>query len=311
MGRLKRHAPEEFFLLRSRCLIGRSSTCDVRFDDARISGEHACVRWTGDGWELRDLASKNGVFVRGHRVAAGERILLAAGDGFTLGDPGASAFRFTLVEAAPPVASALHVASGAVRASTAGLLVLPDDNHPRVSLIEGRNGRWMLEAEGEVRAVEDREIVVVDGEAWSLDLPALTGPTLDGEAAAQPEGRPLIDSIGLRFHVSRDEERVEITILHRSGELHLPARSHHYLLLTLARARLADAGAPPAQQGWRDRDELCRMLATDESRLNVDVCRARKQFLAAGVHGAANLVERRPGTGRIRLGVGRVEIERV
>lgn len=309
MGRLKHHALGEVLQLRSRCLIGRSSTCDVRLNDARISGEHASVRWTAAGWELRDLASKNGVFIRNQRVAAGERVLIAEGDAFALGDPSARAFVFTLVEAVPPVASALHVASGSVRTSSAGLLVLPDDDHPRVSLIEGRNGRWMLEAEGDVRAVEDREIVVVDGEAWSLDLPAATGPTLDGDAGRQAAG-PLLDCIALRFHVSRDEERVEITILHRAGEVRLPARSHHYLLLTLARARLEDAGAPPARQGWRDRDELCRMLATDEYRLNVDVCRARKQFLAAGVHGAANLLERRPGTGRIRLGVGRVEIER-
>ncbi|WP_437997417.1 FHA domain-containing protein [Sorangium sp. So ce185] len=46
MGRLKHHALGEVLLLRSRCLIGRSSTCDVRLNDARISGEHASVRWT-------------------------------------------------------------------------------------------------------------------------------------------------------------------------------------------------------------------------------------------------------------------------
>ena len=62
--------------------------------------------------------------------------------------------------------------------------------------------------------------------------------------------------------------------------------------------------------GWRDRDELCRMLATDEYRLNVDICRARKQLAAAGLAGAASIVERRPGTGRLRLGAARVKIER-
>jgi hypothetical protein len=51
-------------------------------------------------------------------------------------------------------------------------------------------------------------------------------------------------------------------------------------------------------------------LATDELRLNVDVFRARKQFAALGIQGAANIVDRRTGTGRIRLGVERVEVRR-
>lgn len=310
MGTLKRDAPGEVYFLRSRSLIGRSSTCDVRLDEARISGEHACLGWTGAGWELRDLGSKNGTFVRGRRLAPGERALLAAGDGFTLAGAGADAPGLTLVEAAPPVASARRVAGGAVRAAASGLLVLPDEEHPRLSLVEDHEGRWVLESDGEVRAAVDREIVVVDGEAWSLDLPAPAGATVDAAAGGARSACPLLEAVTARFHVSRDEERVEITIAHPGGQISLPARSHHYLLLLLARARLADAGAAPAAQGWRDRDELCRMLAADEQRLNVDVCRARKDFVAAGIQGGANVVERRPGTGRMRLGISRVEVAR-
>jgi len=55
--------------------------------------------------------------------------------------------------------------------------------------------------------------------------------------------------------------------------------------VTLARAPLAVAGVPERERGWLERDELCRMLATDELRLNVEVCRARKQFAALGIQG--------------------------
>jgi hypothetical protein len=34
-------------------------------DDPRVSGRHACLRWTGGGWRLRDLGSKNGTTVNG------------------------------------------------------------------------------------------------------------------------------------------------------------------------------------------------------------------------------------------------------
>jgi len=174
-----------------------------------------------------------------------------------------------------------------------------------VSLVEGRDGRWAIEADGGARPVSDGESISAGGEAWILDLPEGTSSTLPVGAAA-----PTLESIALRFAVSRDEERVDITVLCPDREIQLPARSHHYLLVTLARARLSAAAAPPAERGFLDRDDLCRMLATDELRLNVDVCRARKQFAALGIQGAVNIVDRRTGTGRIRLGVERVEVRR-
>jgi len=38
-------------------------------DDPRVSGSHALLEWTGQGWALRDLDSKNGTFVTGAPAA--------------------------------------------------------------------------------------------------------------------------------------------------------------------------------------------------------------------------------------------------
>lgn len=295
-----RRGTEERVALRARCLLGRSAACDVRVDDPRVSGEHASLCWTRAGWELRDLASKNGTFVDGRRLAAQERAVLAAGSTFDLGAPAPGGF--VLVDAAPPSATATHLGTGAVRQASSGLLVLPDEEQPRVSLMEAENGRWRLEALGETKWVSEGEVVLVDGERWRLDLPA-SGATVDANLAGR-----TIDTISLRFGVSRDEERVEISVVGGAEETPLPPRSCQYLLLTLARARLSDAGAPPPERGWLERDALCRMLKMDEYRLNVDVCRARKQFASLGIQGAGDIVQRRVGTGRLRLGVERVSI---
>ncbi|MDC0743586.1 FHA domain-containing protein [Polyangium mundeleinium] len=307
MGALKQSGHAAPYNLRSWCLLGRSPTCDVRLDDARISGEHARVSFTGHGWELRDLGSRNGTFVHGQKVPTADRVALAEGDVFTLGGPARPAPELCLVDASPPIASALHVASGKVLVAAGGVLSLPDEDDPQASLVETREGRWVLESGGATRDAVDREIVVVGGEAWSLDVPALTGPTLDAAA-----GVPTLDNVVFRFRVSRNEEYVEITLLHPAGDVLVPTRSHHYLLLTLARARRDDseAGAARDAAGWRERDELCRMLMMDEYRLNVDVCRARKQLAAAGIAGSANVVERRVGSGRLRLGTPQIKIER-
>ena len=305
MGTLERMDTGERITLRSRALLGRSAACDLRVEDPSVSSEHASLGWTGAGWEVRDLGSKNGTFVGERRVAAGERIPLLPGDLLTLGAPRPPATAFVLADDEAPAASARHAQTGVVRAAMAGLIVLPDDEDPRASVVEQHDGSWAVEAQGTARLASDRETIVVDGEAWILDLPQRSSSTAEGGGAL------ALSTIALRFAVSRNEERVDITVVCPDRDIELPARSHHYLLVTLARARLAAAAEPLAERGWLERDELCRMLATDELRLNVEVCRARKQFSALGIQGAASIVDRRMGTGRIRLGVERVDVRRM
>lgn len=48
--------------------IGRSPKNDVVVDDRHVSGCHAEVRRTRDGWELRDAGSTNGTFIDGERI---------------------------------------------------------------------------------------------------------------------------------------------------------------------------------------------------------------------------------------------------
>jgi pSer/pThr/pTyr-binding forkhead associated (FHA) protein len=50
-------------------VVGRSSTSDVQVRDAKLSRRHCEIRATPHGFILRDLASKNGTFLNGARVA--------------------------------------------------------------------------------------------------------------------------------------------------------------------------------------------------------------------------------------------------
>lgn len=305
MGAVVELRSQRTIALRSRCLLGRSPACDVRADDPRVSGEHASLCWTSAGWEVRDLASKNGTFVDGRRLAVQERAALAAGSRIGLGAAAEAPCEVLLVDASPPMASALHLGTGAVREAEGGVLLLPDDEHPRASLFEGGDGAWMLETASESFAVSDGEVVLIDGERWRLDLPVASA-TMDVGSQTM-----TIGAIALKIGVSADEERVEIRVVRSAEETLLPPRSYHYLLLTLARARLSGASAPEAERGWLERADLCRMLKTDEYRLNVDICRIRKQFATVGIQKASDVVQRRAGTGLLRLGVERVSVHRV
>jgi hypothetical protein len=48
--------------------IGRSRDCDIVLDDSGASRRHAEISPQGEGWELRDLGSTNGVRVNGHAI---------------------------------------------------------------------------------------------------------------------------------------------------------------------------------------------------------------------------------------------------
>jgi len=251
---------------------------------------------------LRDLGSRNGTFVGDERVEPGQARPLAAGDVLTFGDASA---RFVLVDAGPPAALAVGL-HGRVLVGEGDLLAIPDASHPRATVYPDSAGRWLAEEEGcEPRVVEDGHQLMVDGVAWEVRLPHAE------EGTATVESGPRIDALQIHFAVSRDEEHVQITAMHRGRRITLEPREHGYVLLTLARARLQDAGLPLSEQGWLDRDSLQRMVALDTNALNVAIYRARKQLADAGIEGAASIVEVRRGRRRFGIEPARVEVTRL
>lgn len=289
--------------LRARSLLGRHPECHVHIDSPKASGEHAGLYWVDGGWELRDLGSRNGTYVDGRRLAPGERVVLRQGATFSISR---SAAVFELEDASPPAAVAIHKETGIAHIADGGVLALPNDQHPRMTLFSTSSGLWQIEVDSQVRPAVDQEVVSLGDATYVLEVPMRYVETLESGAVGVP-----IESIKLHFAVAPDEEQVEVTVMMGGQAKRLEPREYHYLLVTLARARVADADAPVSMRGWTDRDELSKKLNMEVARLNVEIFRARKQLAALGVQGAARLVERRAGTHEIRIGVAELEVVRL
>lgn len=72
----------EFALRDVPLTIGRTEDNDVYIDHPTISGRHARVESTAEGFVLTDLGSRNGSFVNGKQVA---RAILRPNDWISLG----------------------------------------------------------------------------------------------------------------------------------------------------------------------------------------------------------------------------------
>lgn len=78
-------------------VIGRSEECDISLPDRQVSRMHTKVMWTGDGYQIEDLGSKNGTHLNGQEVNApmalrdGDEIQIALRFKLAFVDAGATA----------------------------------------------------------------------------------------------------------------------------------------------------------------------------------------------------------------------------
>jgi len=311
VGRLRRSDGNAEFTLCALTRVGRANDNDIVLDDPLVSQFHATIAWTSPGvWEIRDLGSSNGTFVQGVRLQGGERRALGPGAVVSFGG---DAGGWTMVDASRPFPEARDLGSGERHLGTAHLLGLRASDGTAADIFEEARGSWVMEQAGALRDVRHGEIIDLGGRRYKVSLPLPVPETEDspsGAAALEAGGSPLADAT-LTFLVSADLESVELRVEWGSRRWD-SQRACNRALLALAEARLRDERASVIrvhERGWVYGDELCT-LANYESiaRLNVEVHRARAEFARQGVPGAPGIVQRRRGTGQVRLGTSRVEI---
>jgi hypothetical protein len=305
MGVISEASTGRLCALEAQHLIGRSHRCSLRLDDPSVSGEHASLRWTGGTWVIKDLGSRYGTYLNAQPLQPGVPTTVVRGGRLAFGRQKAT---WILADDAAPDVMVRPVAGGPALTRSGGLIAIPSPEQPIATVYQAKDGAWLLDQGGRVAVIHEHVPFVVQGAQWWLCNASPLQST-----ATPGDGRETmsLDEVQLHFRVSSNEEHVEISSRWRDRTVDLGARSHHYMLLTLARIRLRDAGEPPGRAGWIDQEELLRQLQVGPDRLNLDIFRARRQFGEHGFVPAAAIVERRPSTKEIRLGIADVNVERV
>lgn len=296
---------ESRVVLLPRHLVGRSRVANTRIPARDVSGEHAVFLWTGERWELRDLGSRNGTWLKGRKLEPGERSYVRAGEQVAFGNPEAT---WTFSSDAAPSAAA--ICGGTVREATGEFLALPTLDDPQVIVELDHETGWQLIRDGEVEAAEDGHAVVIDEQTWKLSIPP-DGPLVPTTTEMRDMAKVLSSFTGrsLDFAVSADQEYIEVTARVGNNRHALPPRVHHELLLTLARQRLEDRAADvaPSEEGWVYTSDLRKMLGVSANQFYVMSHRCKRELEPLGID-PTQLIEKRRTSHQVRLGVADVTV---
>lgn len=298
-----------YFPLAPHHTFGRlAPAVNTHIDKPYVSKLHAAIEWHHSHWRIKNLGL-NGTWVNGVSLGQGDSRDLYLGDEIHFADqtdPG-----FTVINLTPPVDMLWPLEQDLSITEPIYLSryhLLPDTEQPELALFfDEQSQQWYqepLHQQNEIEAPElnDGDLVQFGNSHWQFVRAQIYGPT-------EIKSSRHINDYEFIFTTSLDEETTQLE-LHHQQTLDLAIRTHHYLLLQLARHRAQDAerGLDSKSQGWVYADQLAAELGVDGTHMNIQIFRARKQLADSlpDTQGQQCLLERRGG--KIRFGCEKFKI---
>ena len=302
MAQIRDNHSNKSYPLRAHHTFGRcTERSDTVISSPITSRIHLALEWDGQRWNARDL-SKNGTWLGETRLNMNESTPLEVGDKLHLGSPEMPPLE--LLDDGAPVTSLLGL-DGAPTIALEPFVFLPDQDKPEAVVIYSYQQRsWLLhpmeqDTPQQADILHHGDNISFGGLSWQVFLTE----TEQSTEINQPPDSSL-ENIEFVFDLSQDEENTALKIIQGGKDLSLGERSHHYLLLHLARQRAMEAarGFDGKTQGWVDNEQIKKDLGMDMPHINIMIFRARKQIAdkLTEVWDSEHLVER--GKGRMRFG---------
>jgi hypothetical protein len=268
---------------------GASSTV---LKDPNVSRMHASIYWDGECWLLQD-SSTNGTFINGIRVQGDTRNQIKKDDKIHFANLSGEAWQVS--DAQAPRSMLVPESGTNIFILLNDIAVLPDEESPEVTLFMSPSGQWICESETGLSTLVSGDLVGTQSCVWRFIEAKSVAQTVQIETISETGS----SDIEMHFEVSQNEEHVALNVSLQGQKYDLGERNHHYLLLLLARQRLADnkAGFEESEQGWIEKERLGQMLGQSETHINIQVYRFRKQIIKVLPQSLllAQVIERRSG----------------
>jgi FHA domain-containing protein len=310
MAQLRDTASLRTFPLRAHHTIGRcTERSDTVISNPITSRIHLSLEWDGEQWNIRDL-SKNGTWLGATRLQANQTVPVKPGDKLHIGAPDTPALEF--IDDSPPRSALTGTSEHTPDLPLDPFVFLPNQQMPEAVLLYSyARHSWLLHpiehdsAQMAERLIHHGDYLRYGGMEWQVFL-AETEKTTELNTAPEQS----LDDLEFVFDLSQDEENTGLELHSPGRDIKLGERSHHYLLMHLARVRAAEAarGYDQKTQGWVDNEQLKRDLGMEMPHINIMIFRARKQLSESleATMDSEHLIER--GKGRMRFGCSRFKI---
>ncbi|MBQ4835381.1 MULTISPECIES: FHA domain-containing protein [Pseudoalteromonas] len=268
----------EKIYLKSYHTFGRFKfNVDTFLDKPGISRHHAIIEYTNDNWLIRDV-STNGIWINDRKIDKNLPYQLSENDKIDFAAPGQNSFVVGSLNANCQYFVSQNNRNHVIEIENQ--MLLPNEEEAtHIVYYDNLLNYWFLEDlnTSDRQALIDGGITNLFGEQWLFYCAGISTMT------KHLEQQPAVKSLALSFAVSLDEEKTELSLHIEGEEFSLGSRSHHYLLLLLARLRIEDkqSGVDPEYQGWIYREDLAKKLGIQMNHMNIMVHRARKQLSEA------------------------------
>lgn len=278
MAVLKHIESQSKFYLRAFHRFGRLvHSVDTLLDFPEITRIHAVIEWLNEQWCINDL-SKNGVWLNDKKISKNQNIPLKKGDNIRFSEVNNAVYQVICVD--PP--RDLLLPENASHEDVIFLdqyHFLPDNKQPEVIVFfDSQQHCWYYETMQDhlLTLMSDGQNLYIGGKSWCLFQAESTMQEKTVELKRQPN-----NNLEFIFSLSLDEELAELKIKKNKVTLDFDVRSHHYLTLLLARYKLNDMqnNFEADVQGWVQVKKLAKDLGISESHVNIQIHRARKQFV--------------------------------
>ncbi|KPV96345.1 FHA domain protein [Pseudoalteromonas sp. P1-9] len=295
MGTFTNSVTEQTIQLRDHHIIGRHpETAHTLIRETAVSRSHCLIEWQQGSWFLQDI-SANGTYINGKRVAKNIKHDLKINDVVQFGDSESVKWQVSSLDLPCPFLKSTNESVSDFALNHHVNMLNCDDQEQMIS--QTLSGQWLLEQEGNVKAIHNGDLVRYQGNQYILIAPSDIDATQECEQTAE-------HTVDVNFTVSQNEEHVGVLVNIDGQLIDLEDRTHHYLVLLLARKYVEDKqnNVPDSEAGWLDKSLLMRQTRMEETHINTQFYRFRKQLHTAAkkLNLDVDIIARRRGEIRLQ-----------